>query len=513
MTSLIFMLPETLCPILDCIRYDTKSLHSCMFVNRTWCSLTIPILWRAPFKERRSSLITTFIRCLNNSSKEKLKLLNDFPLEALKKPTFDYMHYLHELQYPTLYDLVKTWCDKHYLVEYIDEEKETYLFPIPTILDMLIGRFMSKAKRLSNLSIPTVTHRKGEYVCLLKHSSAAKKCLPKLRYLNCDNCIPENLLFASEFCINLDRLDIDCSWINDREVSKFIKSQKNLRQLTVTKRWPHLIDAIGIDNLCRSLRCVILKDNCHKQNGGTLSVLKLFTNLEILRFHNWSSFPENDIEGLTSCYFPRLRKLSFTRCKPTADMIISLILINGSSLQELTLSWEINQLDQYSVTKAIASNCPNLKYLDVPIMREDVSNLHYVLRSCKKLQSLTINFASDDDYDANDFFPSMGNILPEPLYQLNIFASWKFTAESLREFLIKNCKNNLSCLGFYRSVTDEHLKVITEYANERKSLNYLELRWCEIVSFEEIKNAKKFIDVIAVYNHAGRRIDIDYSKH
>ncbi|CAB4398341.1 uncharacterized protein OCT59_028305 [Rhizophagus irregularis] len=505
MTSLIFMLPETMCPILDYIRYDRKSLYSCMFVNRTWCSLTTPILWRAPFKESRSSLITTFIRCLDRTSKGKLRLFDGFPLEALKKPTFNYMHYIHELQYPTLYDSVKTWCDENYLIVYIDKEKEIYLNPTSTILDMLIERIMSKAKRLSELSIPTVTHRKGDYVCLIKHSSAAKKCLPKLRYLICDNCVPKNLLFASEFCINLNRLDIDCSWINDREVSKFLKAQKNLKQLTVTKRWPHLNDAISIDNLSISLRCVVLKDNCHRQNGGTLSVLKSFTNLEILRFHNWASFPENDIEGLTSCYFPRLRKLSFTHCKPTVGMIIPMILINGSSLQELTLSWEINQSDQYSVIRTIASNCPNLEYLDVPIVRKDVSNLHYVLKSCKKLESLTINSASDDDYDVDDFFPSMGNIIPEPLYQLNIFAYWKFTAESLSEFL-KNCKNNLSCLGFYRSATDEHLKVITEYANERKSLSFLELRWCEVISLEEIKNAEKLINVIAVYNHAGRRI-------
>ncbi|CAB4406065.1 unnamed protein product [Rhizophagus irregularis] len=420
MTSLIFMLPETMCPILDYIRYDTKSLYSCMFVNRTWCSLTTPILWRAPFKESRSSLITTFIRCLDRTSKGKKRNL-------LKSNIY--------------------------------------------YLDMLIERIMSKAKRLSELSIPTVTHRKGDYVCLIKHSSAAKKCLPTLRYLICDNCIPKNLLFASEFCINLNRLDIDCSWINDREVSKFLKAQKNLKQLTVTKRWPQLNDAISIDNLSISLRCVVLKDNCHRQNGGTLSVLKSFTNLEILRFHNWASFPENDIEGLTSCYFPRLRKLSFTHCKPTAGMIIPMILINGSSLQELTLSWEINQSDQYSVIRTIASNCPNLEYLDVPIVRKDVSNLHYVLKSCKKLESLTINSANDDDYDVDNFFPSMGNIIPEPLYQLNIFASWKFTAESLSEFL-KNCKNNLSCLGFYRSATDEHLKVITEYANEREIVKF-----------------------------------------
>ncbi|GBB95329.1 hypothetical protein RclHR1_02510023 [Rhizophagus clarus] len=507
MTPLIFMLPETLYPILDCIRYDTKSLHSCMFVNRTWCRLTAPFLWRAPFKERRSSLVSTYVKCLGSGAKGKLKLFNNFPQEALENPTFDYMYYLHELHYPTLYDSVKSWCEEQYLNDYIGDD--FVLYPATTILDLLIVRFMSKARHLTNLLIPSVSHRKGDYVCLSKLAPVARKCLPRIRYFNCDNCIPENLSIASEFCTNLVRLDIDCSWENDRDVSKFIKSQKNLRQLTVTKKWPCLNDAINFDNLSQSLRCIVLKDNCHKNNGGPLSVFMLFQNLEILRFDNWLSFPEHDVESLVSCYFPKLRKLSFIRCKPKPDMIISMILVNGSTLQELTLTWDTSQLDQFSVIWAIASNCPNLKYLDVPITGKDASELSFVLKSCKELENLTINHAIDDvDYDVDHCLPLMGVMIPEHLYQLNIFAPWKFTPESLRGFLMTNCKNHLKCLGFYKNFTNDHLKVIMEYANEMNSLSYLELRWCETVSHEEIINAKKSINVIAVYNFAGRKVNI-----
>ncbi|RIA89887.1 hypothetical protein C1645_182026 [Glomus cerebriforme] len=510
MTSPIFMLSETLSPILDEMRNDTESLHSCMFVNRTWCRLTAPILWRAPFKDRwldRSSLITTFIGCLDDASKEKLKLFSNFPSEALKVPTFDYVYFLRELHFSTLYDLVKSWCKEQDLNIYT--EGDTYLYPATTILDILVEHFMDKSKYLSILSIPIVTHRKGDYVSLSKHDSAARKCLPNIRYFNCDDWVPENLKFASKFCTNLNRLDIDCSWGNDREVSAFIKAQKHLQHLTVTKRWPNLNDTINIENFSRSIKCVVLKDNKHQMdNGGPLSVLTSCKNLEIMRFYNWLSLPENDMDALVSNYFPRLRKLSFIRCKPTADMIITMILVNGSNLQELTVSWETSKYDDYSVIRAIASNCPNLKYLDAPITRNDLSCFYDMLRSCKKLQNLTINVAKvEEEYDVDHFLPTMGTIIPESLYQLNIFASWKFTAESLREFLMNNCKNCFKCLGFYRSVTDEHLKVITEYANERKSLSYLELRCCEKTSREEIKRAKESISDIAVYNFTGRRMD------
>src|SRR5271170_1216776 len=111
--SPIFLLSETLRPILEHLRNDTKTLHECIFVNRTWCRIAIPILWRAPFKSwlvEQPSLITTLIGCLDDAPKSKLLLFQDFPLEALVTPMFDYSSFLYEFQYPALYDIVKSWC-------------------------------------------------------------------------------------------------------------------------------------------------------------------------------------------------------------------------------------------------------------------------------------------------------------------------------------------------------------------------------------------------------------------
>src|SRR5436305_7414901 len=40
---------DVLSIILYFLRYSKQSLHSCLLVNRLWCSVAIPILWRDPW--------------------------------------------------------------------------------------------------------------------------------------------------------------------------------------------------------------------------------------------------------------------------------------------------------------------------------------------------------------------------------------------------------------------------------------------------------------------------------
>ena len=42
-------LPELIDDIIQYFHYDYKTLHSCILVNRLWCSLAIPLLWEDPF--------------------------------------------------------------------------------------------------------------------------------------------------------------------------------------------------------------------------------------------------------------------------------------------------------------------------------------------------------------------------------------------------------------------------------------------------------------------------------
>src|SRR3954469_8657213 len=50
---------------------DRKSLYKCLFVSRQYCKLSIPIIWKEPFRpihlNRHSLVINTLLACLDEN--------------------------------------------------------------------------------------------------------------------------------------------------------------------------------------------------------------------------------------------------------------------------------------------------------------------------------------------------------------------------------------------------------------------------------------------------------------
>ncbi|GES97582.1 hypothetical protein GLOIN_2v1523507 [Rhizophagus clarus] len=118
---------DVLSVILYFLRYNRRSLHSCLLVNRLWCELTIPILWRDPW--------TFFYRLENTSSpsvqNQPIKLINTYlsllPQESIielqnnginvpiyqYKSTLNYPSYLRGLDLDYLNRSILRWHYKY----------------------------------------------------------------------------------------------------------------------------------------------------------------------------------------------------------------------------------------------------------------------------------------------------------------------------------------------------------------------------------------------------------------
>src|SRR6266536_1420091 len=89
--------------ILKELQDDKKSLHSCLLVDRTWCEIIIPMLWKNPWKflakilryrnvPLQKSLLKVIISHLSDESKNKLKNQGiDFSKNSYQKPLFNYI--------------------------------------------------------------------------------------------------------------------------------------------------------------------------------------------------------------------------------------------------------------------------------------------------------------------------------------------------------------------------------------------------------------------------------------
>src|ERR1051326_646165 len=86
----------------DCLfrifnQVNKNSLHSCLFVNKEWCNIAVPILWKKYSKnflfiekENRKKISNTIFSCLPLSSRQLLSD-NDIKLSSiilLKTPLF-----------------------------------------------------------------------------------------------------------------------------------------------------------------------------------------------------------------------------------------------------------------------------------------------------------------------------------------------------------------------------------------------------------------------------------------
>ena len=85
--------------IFEELQDDSKSLFSCLLVNRIWCETAIPVLWRNPWHyginySNKGYLFAIFISCLPNDIKEFVTSVGiQLPSISYQLPLFAYFSF------------------------------------------------------------------------------------------------------------------------------------------------------------------------------------------------------------------------------------------------------------------------------------------------------------------------------------------------------------------------------------------------------------------------------------
>jgi hypothetical protein len=98
------------------LQEDPASLYSCILVNKTWCPIALPILWRDlsytqknPITyNKKVSLKKLFNTLTNFLSSESLLLKNGVTKLPSKRPLFNYMSYLNHISSTFINDMIQT---------------------------------------------------------------------------------------------------------------------------------------------------------------------------------------------------------------------------------------------------------------------------------------------------------------------------------------------------------------------------------------------------------------------
>jgi hypothetical protein len=99
-------LPELINEVIQYFHNDYKTLYSCTLVNRLWCRLAIPLLWKDPFSikfPKNYHFIETYLNTLKDDDKTQLNYYvthnNIFPSNTL----FNYPSFIQHLDMPKVY--------------------------------------------------------------------------------------------------------------------------------------------------------------------------------------------------------------------------------------------------------------------------------------------------------------------------------------------------------------------------------------------------------------------------
>ncbi|CAG8523029.1 5715_t:CDS:2 [Ambispora gerdemannii] len=118
--------------------FYTSDLHSCILVNRQWCSSAIALLWSEPFESSTilknkhfESFIEVYLLFL------PLATLSEFLPQAFLRryrkhppPKFEYPHFAKHINFDGMYKTVDKWCRKYYLSVVYTEKIYWALFEV-----------------------------------------------------------------------------------------------------------------------------------------------------------------------------------------------------------------------------------------------------------------------------------------------------------------------------------------------------------------------------------------------
>src|SRR6266480_4316180 len=100
----------------------SKSLFSCLLVNRLWCETVVPILWRNPWRydsnyQNKSSLSNIVTLSLSDDIKETLISQGvQFTSTIMQKPLlFDYLSFCRSMNINAINNIISvgTYSDYH----------------------------------------------------------------------------------------------------------------------------------------------------------------------------------------------------------------------------------------------------------------------------------------------------------------------------------------------------------------------------------------------------------------
>ncbi|PKC69504.1 hypothetical protein RhiirA1_455938 [Rhizophagus irregularis] len=511
-------LPEITDDIVQYFRNDYKTLHSCVLVNRAWCRITIPLLWKEPFSipVKNYHFIEIYLHNLNDYDKTKLNVcgINNkiFPSKTL----FNYPSFIQRINTFKIEQSIEKWITS------IGVLKDMTTIVKTLIYKLLFKIFINNEVNLRTFEILITTdqdHRnfneifelilqKPNFICNIRNF--------KLQRIANVRKILQFLEFISLKCNSISSINFQFQKFNDENnllvkkfLSSIINSQQNLKKISFEyDDLPLLNDLLILNNslslvLDNSLLLLNNNINCsntlktiifHKINFKNLNNLKQvfeqLNNLESVHIIYCRLLNYELIQQIINITKPFKLKSLFMDEILQIDSLELLLQKSGDYLENFGFgsfsndsyirNELINELKQQLID-LIIKYCTKIELFDlfecnINIIYPKIFNL--IQNIDQNLYYLSIDF-DDDELLSTNLLLNLGQILPLKLEYLNL----SFIIQNINDFeiFLKNSHNTFIKKFLMRNKISKRkikdiLPYIKKYIMKEKRVEYLAIK-------------------------------------
>jgi hypothetical protein len=433
--------------IFEELQEDSRSLLSCIMVNRLWCENSIPILWKNPWRyninySNKNSLYSVITFYLSDDIKEffiKQQIL--LPQISHQSLLFDYLSFCRSIDVDILNTIISIGSSDLYNQFLLRQE--------------IYNLLMRKCPELKYLNIRSIKHQ-------IFYLPDAKARLESLFELKCDTSIDSLYFYGlARICQNIQRLIIINRKMNvNHGIVKLIENQRNLKYFELKDDFedyyfeedPYeeifLALAKKVDVL-NHLKIYLRYIDDFYEHTIIQTLLSTFCKLKTLIINDvYINFTENQLKMLT---YHELETFSidFISLKEATIIIGN----SGGHLKEILLryydyewwyDYDCFEEDSLNFIRKIHQNCPLIEYLSLifsPTM-EHFIEFENLLKNCRNLKSLCLSTLYNEykEEAGEELLKALIRSAPTNLREIRFFKDFHFSLGDLEEFF-KNWKD------------------------------------------------------------------------
>ncbi|PKC00799.1 hypothetical protein RhiirA5_427680 [Rhizophagus irregularis] len=427
------------------LRKDHKSLHSFLLVNRVWCRLVVPILWRKCLYTyidiKSSKKLSNVILSYLSSSSKQLLLDNNImlPSTIFSKPlTFNYISFCKYMNNFIIYNIIDT-------VFIPDIEKIKKRNHLNLLKREVCKLFVSQCKNIKKLSWKTFQ--------TLSSFPGAQTCFSQLYSLIIDmNFVNSDSLYEmSQICKDLNQLTI-CGCSRDIPgLISLIDAQKKLKIVSIIFN-----TEIEKKMDCEELSRVLAKKGstinnltlCSSVGYISHSFLTSLVNLKSLYiYHNYDYDDYKEVMefqqyNLINVNFPYLQYLIIEGLTCFKECAILVEKTKGNILSVDVNTIEIPPMNTGMLIKVIANNCPKIEKLSTYFEFEDLIYAKLLLVNCSNLTYLTFKSLNENYNIGDELVEILIKFSPKSLTKITLKGNWKYSIDVFDRFLESCVRRN-----------------------------------------------------------------------